>query len=162
LLIHLADRKTGPVSLSALSKALLWAAYLEAHARRNYSAVLRPDTVAARELAKHLQRGDLPERFKLREVYRKGWSGLSTKEDAEAATEIPCDLGWIQVAVDASTRSPGAPGRSTSPTFKTNPQILKHAPERTDKTDTTDSVSSVSGESGVSENSREPVKAVDI
>jgi hypothetical protein len=49
LLIHLADRRIGRVSLDALNKALLWAEYLEAHARRIYSAALRPDTAAARE-----------------------------------------------------------------------------------------------------------------
>jgi uncharacterized protein DUF3987 len=97
LLIHLADRRTGPVCLDALNKALLWATYLEAHARRIYSVVLRPDMAAARELAKHLQRGDLLERFSLREIYRKGWAGLASKEDAEAATEILCDFGWIRV-----------------------------------------------------------------
>jgi hypothetical protein len=70
LLIHLANRAIGPVSLDAVNTAFLWAMYLEAHARRVYSAVLRPDTAAARELAKHLQRGDLPARFTLRETYR--------------------------------------------------------------------------------------------
>jgi len=119
LLIHLANRKTGAVSLAALDKAFLWATYLEAHARRIYSAVLRPDTAAAREMAKHLQRRELPERFSLRETYRKGWAGLSCKEDAEAATEILCDLGWIRAVADAGRST----GRPASPTFETNPKI---------------------------------------
>ena len=151
LLIHLADRKTGPVSLDALNKALLWANYLEAHARRIYSAVLRPDTAAARELAKHLQRGDLQKRFKLREVYRKGWTGLSTKEDAEAATEILCDLGWIRLAADAPVRASGTPGRGASPMFDVNPKIPIHPSPPTDKTDTINSGGSVSDHQGVSE-----------
>ncbi len=149
LLIHLADRDTGSVSLDALNKALLWAEYLEAHARRIYSAVLRPDTAAARELAKHLQRGDISERFSLREIYRKGWAGLASKEDAQAATEILCDLGWIRVAIYAPGRAPGAPGRAASQTFETNPKIPRHPPEPADKTDKTDSVSSVSDHQGV-------------
>lgn len=119
LLIHLANRDTGPVSLAALDKALLWATYLEAHARRIYSAVLRPDTAAARELAKHLGRGELPQQFTLREVYRKGWAGLASKEDAEAATEILCDLGWIRAVVDTGRPT----GRPPSPVFETNPKI---------------------------------------
>jgi putative DNA primase/helicase len=119
LLIHLANRKTGAVSLAALDKAFLWETYLEAHARRIYSAVLRPDTAAAREMAKHLQRRELPERFSLRETYRKGWAGLSCKEDAEAATEILCDLGWIRAVADAGRST----GRPASPTFETNPKI---------------------------------------
>jgi hypothetical protein len=120
LLIHLAQRNRGTVSSDALNKALLWADYLEAHARRIYSAVLHSDTTAARELAKHLQRGDLPERFKLRDVYRKGWAGLSSKEDAEAATEILCDLNWIR-SVEVRQTS----GRPASATFEVNPKIPK-------------------------------------
>jgi len=119
LLIHLANRDVGPVSLDALKKAFLWARYLEAHARRIYSAVLRPDTAAARELAKHLERGDLPARFTLRESYRKGWAGLSDKEDAEAATEILLEMGWIRLIADNGRVC----GRPASPTFETNPKI---------------------------------------
>jgi putative DNA primase/helicase len=120
LLTHLANSDTGPVSRSALDKALFWAAYLEAQARRIYSAVLRPDTAAAREMAKHLRRGELGQQFTLREVYRKGWAGLSSKEDAEAATEILCDLGWIR-PVSESGRTAGRPA---SPSFETNPKTL--------------------------------------
>lgn len=140
LLSHLANRETGPVSASALNKALLWSNYLEAHARRIYSAVLRPDTAAARELVKHLQRGELPDRFTLREVYRKGWAGLGTKEDAEAATEILCDLGWIRPNAETGR----TPGRPASPTFEMNPKILD--PSRSELTELTkpDSVSFVS------------------
>jgi putative DNA primase/helicase len=120
LLIHLAERNTGPVSSAALHKALLWADYLEVHARRIYSAVLRPDTAAARELAKRVRRGDLSERFNLREVYRKGWAGLNDKEDAEAAVEILCDLNWIRPVKVRQTL-----GRPASPTFEVNPKIKK-------------------------------------
>jgi putative DNA primase/helicase len=119
LLIHLANRGTGPVSLAALEKSLLWAGYLEAHARRIYSAVLRPDATAARELAKHLRRGELIGKFTLRETYRKGWAGLGTKEDAEAATEILCDLGWIRPIAESGRTT----GRPASPLFEINPKI---------------------------------------
>jgi hypothetical protein len=127
--------------------------YLEAHARRIYSAVLRPDMAAARELAKHLRRGDLPERFRLREVYRKGWTGLSNKEDAEAAAEILCDLNWIRFAVDAQSRPPGTPGRAASQMFEVNPKILRHPLHPADTTDTINSDGSVSGVQGVYEKS---------
>jgi hypothetical protein len=158
LLIHLADRKTGRVSLDALNKALSWATYLEPHARRIYSAVLRPDAAAARELAKHLQRGDLRERFNLREVYHKGWAGLGTKDDAEAAAEILCDLGWIRPAVDARVRAPGTPGRAASPMFEVNPKILIPPSTPTSKTSTTDSGGSGGDHQGVSEKSEAPIE----
>jgi Protein of unknown function (DUF3987)/VirE N-terminal domain len=123
LLIHLANRDTGPVSLNALEKALLWVTYLEAHARRIYSAVLRPDTAAARELAKHLERRELQGRFTLREIYRKGWAGLGGKDEVEAATEILCDLGWILPVGEPGRTN----GRPASPTFEINPKIYQIA-----------------------------------
>jgi putative DNA primase/helicase len=129
LLIHLANRGNGPVTLAALNKAFLWGIYLEAHARRIYSAVLRPDATAARELAKHLQRGELPERFTLRETYRKGWAGISSKEDAEAATEILSDLGWIRQVAETGRTT----GRPPSPAFQTNPKIRRATPSELTK-----------------------------
>jgi len=144
LLIHLANRDTGPVSLVALEKAVLWAIYLEAHARRIYAAVLRPDTAAARELVKHLKRGELAERFTLRETYRKGWAGLASKEDAEAAAEILCDLGWIRAVVDVGRTT----GRPPSPAFEINPKLgIRPRNELTEPTKPT-SGSSVSGAAG--------------
>ena len=72
LLIHLADGGRGPVSLSALDKAVGWARYLFSHARRIYGAVPtaesereaelrdwiegRSGTVAPRELAHGMRR----------------------------------------------------------------------------------------------------------
>ena len=133
LILHLANRDTGPVTLAALEKALLWANYLESHARRIYSAVLRPDAAAARELAKHLQRGDLADKFTLREAYRKGWTGLASKEDAEAATEILCELGWIRPVHSASP----ATGRPACQSFEVHPKICEIPATGTDKTDRT-------------------------
>jgi hypothetical protein len=80
---------------------------------------LRPDTAAARELAKHLERKELAERFTLREIYRRGWAGIASKEDAEAATEILCDLGWIRTFPDKDRTA----GRPPSPVFESNPKI---------------------------------------
>jgi putative DNA primase/helicase len=42
LLIHLADRVSGPVTAAATRKALVWAQYLESHARRIYGIVTDP------------------------------------------------------------------------------------------------------------------------
>jgi putative DNA primase/helicase len=119
LILHLADRATGPVTLDALNKALAWAGYLQSHARRIYSAALQPDAAAARELAKHLERGDLGDRFTLRDVYRKGWTGLDDKEDTEAAVEILCEFGWLRPARSAAATA----GRPGSPEFEVNPKI---------------------------------------
>jgi len=121
LTVHLSERGTGCVTAGALDKALRWLVYLEAHARRVYSPALRADAASARELAKHIQRGNLGARFNLREVYRRGWTALSTKEDALAAVETLSDLGWIRAIPDLAT---GA-GRPQSPSYETNPENFK-------------------------------------
>lgn len=126
LILHLANRDNGPVTLAALQQALFWARYLESHARRIYAAVLRPDAVAARELAKHLTRGALGGKFTVREIYRKGWTGLASKEDAESATEILCELGWIR---PVQSNAPST-GRPASPSFEINPQIRSTQPSQ--------------------------------
>jgi hypothetical protein len=110
--------------LDALNRSLLWARDLEVHARRIYSAVTRSGKIAARQLAKHLLRRDLGERFTMRQVHQKDWSGLTEKEDVEEATDILCDLGWIWLDVEASRRVPGTPGRSPGPIYDVNPKIF--------------------------------------
>jgi hypothetical protein len=117
LIVHLAGRNTGPVTLSAIERALLAADYLESHARRIYSAAIRPDTAAARELAKHLHKGDLPAGFTARDIHRKGWTGLATKEEAEAAIAGLLESDWLRELPD----EPG-PGRKTK-RHAINPRI---------------------------------------
>lgn len=72
LILHLANRQTGAITSIALQKSLRWSTYLESHAQRIYASVRRPDEAAARELATHLESGDLDSPFSVREVYRKG------------------------------------------------------------------------------------------
>ncbi|MHC1762682.1 MAG: DUF3987 domain-containing protein [Verrucomicrobiia bacterium] len=119
LILHLAERGTGPVTQRALERAFVWARYLESHARRIYSTALQPEYGAARELARRLECGDLGPAFTVRELYRKHWTGLDSKEDADAATDILVELGWLRLL-----QSDGpAVGRPTSQTFLVNPKI---------------------------------------
>lgn len=150
LIIHLVNRGIGPVPLAALEKALLWAVYLESHARRLYSAVLRPDVASARELGRHIKLGDLTGKFTLRDTYRNGWVGLANKEDAEAATEMLSDLGWIrQIAGEPSPKG----GRPAGAIFAINPRIRNfNALQDPKKPSVGGFVSSVSSVSKVNEN----------
>lgn len=97
LIHHLAEGKTGPVGEFALEAALAWVAYLESHAIRLYGAVTGADTYPARALAERILQGDVEDGFKLRAgVYRKGWSGLASQEEAEAAVELLIELDWLR------------------------------------------------------------------
>jgi Protein of unknown function (DUF3987)/Bifunctional DNA primase/polymerase, N-terminal len=95
LLIHLADGGSGAVGIAPLRKAIAWGVYLESHARRIYAQVLCPDLAAARVLAKKIITGEITDGFALRDVYRNGWSGLSTQEDAKDAVAFLIDLDWL-------------------------------------------------------------------
>jgi hypothetical protein len=67
LLFHVidcADRGSGgPVSLAAVRLGMRWCAFLEAHARRIYGAVLCPQEPETYKLATRIERGDLRDGF---------------------------------------------------------------------------------------------------
>jgi putative DNA primase/helicase len=105
LLIHLADeRDGGPVTISALQKALKWGTYLESHARRIYGACLTSSLHSAKELAKKIGDGQLKSGFSLRDVYRPCWSGLADRDDAKSAVDVLVDHDWLAESL-ANSRS---------------------------------------------------------
>lgn len=96
LVCHLVDGRVGAVSEASLLRAATWVEYLEEHARRLYWSVTQSDADAARRLANRIGRGDLPDPFGSRDVWRKGWSGLTNLDAARAAIDILCDLDWLR------------------------------------------------------------------
>ncbi len=129
LLFHLADGGTGPVPLESLERSIAMGAYLETHARRLYSVAANPGLSAATRLLAKITSGALPREFTLREVYRKGWSGLGTKEDAEPAASLLEEYGWLR-AKRVSTA--GAP----KDVLVVNPRASDGPTAGTDRTDT--------------------------
>jgi uncharacterized protein DUF3987 len=85
-----------PVSEAAAKMAAAWCDYLEAHARRVYHGLIQHDVSTAHRLAKKIAAGKLPNPFTGREVYFKGWTGLSEAEVIEAGAAILDDLAWIK------------------------------------------------------------------
>jgi hypothetical protein len=95
LLIHLADNGKHPVGVDAIERACAWGEYLESHARRVYSQGLAPDDMAARALADRILGEDLSDAFTARDVYRCHWAGLSTREEAQKASDVLVESGWL-------------------------------------------------------------------
>jgi putative DNA primase/helicase len=85
--------------------------------------VISPECHAARELARHIQSGDLQQIFRTRDVYLKGWHGLDTPERARAALAILEDAGWLR---DVETRLFPRGGRP-SEMWRLNPKVKQHA-----------------------------------
>jgi hypothetical protein len=117
LLIHLADQGTNPVGLDATERACAWAEYLESHARRVYCPMLARDYIAARALAAHILKGDLPNPFALKDVYRPQWSDLTTRDDAQKAVDILIDLDWLREPEKEQT------GGRPRQRFEINPRV---------------------------------------
>jgi putative DNA primase/helicase len=120
LVIHLAEWRTEAVTLAALEKALHWAAYLETHAARVYASRGIVEAEAARSLLKKLRAGTagLGDEFTARQVRNKGWSGMSTPEEADAACELLADCAWL-LRRDAGRTAKG--GRPTT-SYRLNPR----------------------------------------
>jgi hypothetical protein len=103
LTIHVAEGGTGPVSESATQKAIAWSEYLETHAQRAYGCATNPEVEAANAILKHIRKGDLPHDFSGREVYRKRWAHLASREEAQAGLQILIDHDWLRENVKTNT-----------------------------------------------------------
>jgi putative DNA primase/helicase len=108
------------VSLVHARQAAAHCDYLESHAHRVYACITSPETRAARDLASHIQSGDLPDVFKTRDVYLKGWTGLGSPEQVRAALDILLDACWVRPA-EASVPTTG--GRPTE-AWLVNPKVF--------------------------------------
>ena len=96
LLFHLADNTSGAIGEAALLRALAWAEYLESHARRAYASVMQCEIAGARALLKRIKSNDVPNPFTYRDVYLKGWAGLTTPEATREAVRYLADLDCLR------------------------------------------------------------------
>jgi hypothetical protein len=107
-LIDAADRPSlAPITAEAAWRAAAWCDLLEAHARRIYQSAMDGDPDAAGRLAERIKQ-TLPNPFTYRDVYRKGWSGLTGTEDVRRAVGLLEDRGWVKV-VEVEPTERGGP-----------------------------------------------------
>lgn len=112
-----------------LARALEWCDYLRTHAERLYSAAVRPDTHAAKQLLSKIKGGNLkvggaiPKSFTPREVVQKTWAGLDSTDAVYKAADLLAEYGWLEKEVTAST-DPLRRGRHST-RYWINPRLLK-------------------------------------
>lgn len=107
LVLHLAERGTGPVTDAAMTTAINWCTLLEAHARRIYAPVTDDGISAAHLVLK--KRADLSDGFTLRDIYRSGWTGLTDRELVEGGLELLVEHGHLQSWVEGAAEHGGRP-----------------------------------------------------
>jgi putative DNA primase/helicase len=95
LIIHLTGDGKGPVTIDATLRALAWGEYLQTHAERLYASVTTPDVSIARKILSKIRSGKLPEIFKIRDVYRPKWAGLTDIDDIKSGIKILVDHDWL-------------------------------------------------------------------
>jgi hypothetical protein len=120
MLIHLLDGGKGDITPEATERAVRWAKYMRAHARRLYSLSELADEGAANRILEGIKAGALPDGFTAYELARKGWTGLSRPEDVEAGLAALVKAGWLRVMPPA----PAAGGRPTT-RYAAHPQARK-------------------------------------
>jgi hypothetical protein len=118
LVIHLADGHSGPVSHSAMVKALNWFGYLFAHAKRVYSVAINAPDFSTKELADKLVNGKLPSRFSSRDVYRHNWQHLKNVDQVNAALTRLIDARWLR---EDKVHTDGRP----TVLYTVNPRVTK-------------------------------------
>jgi len=120
-LLNLAHASSGSicqVPKECAEQAAAWCDYLESHARRIYGLVTNITAQVASQLGKRLTKGELPERFTVRDVYRKGWSLLGDEEVARNACDELVSLGWLREHV-----TPPAQGQKRKTEYFLNPKV---------------------------------------
>ncbi|MCK7581549.1 MAG: YfjI family protein [Chromatiales bacterium] len=120
LILHIADDPDArAVSETTLLKALAWLDYLTPHARRIYHAVEHPETGAASLLLARVRRGELPEKFTARDIYRKGWHGLADSDAVLRACDLLQEYDWL---IDVSPEWKGT-GRPPAKLYAVSPAV---------------------------------------
>lgn len=118
-LINIASGKSrGPISVECVERAAAWCEYLEHHARRIYTSSITAEYQAARNLIRKIQKGELHDRFDNRDIYRKHWSLLKTKEEVESACSLLVENGWLREGTVSE-------GRKTKGCYFINPAVKK-------------------------------------
>jgi len=136
LIFHLVDavanHNSGPVSIDALNRAIEYCDYLETHARRIYSIAVNIKQQRAIALSKKIRAGKLKNGFTARDIYRRKWHLLNSKEHVEIAVEELVEANWLRKQPIANPNG----GRPTE-IHHINPKILYSSENTTDKTDRT-------------------------
>ena len=95
LLIHLAEGNSGPVGVLSVMAALAWGEYLESHARRAYASIITPVVATAKAILRKLKQGEIENTFSARDIYRKGWTGLTEAELVRDGLTFLTDRDWL-------------------------------------------------------------------
>jgi hypothetical protein len=124
----------GRIKPDSALMAVKWCDYLKSHARRVYDGLGAKGAEGAAILSDRILKGLLTDGFSLRNIQRKGWSGLTDGKAIAAALERLQDADWIAAMPTPPIGKAG--GRPSDKAYAINPNVFQWSP-LTDKTDRT-------------------------
>jgi len=95
-----------PISMSAASKAASWCEFLEQHAKKVFAPELQKGVEAAHALNEKIRKGLVEDGMTVRDLYRKGWSRLSTADRVDEALLVLQECGRLRIETDGSIGRP--------------------------------------------------------
>ena len=96
----------GPVSLDAARRAAAWCEYLEAHAVKLYSKEISAHLIAAKALLEKINDGGIKDGTTVRDIYRKEWEGLDSKEIVMKGLEVLAEHHYIRTEEESTGGRP--------------------------------------------------------
>lgn len=125
LIFHLVEVAEGdgqlrPVTAPATLLAARWCDYLATHAGRLYGTAEAAHVEGARVLLSRLVAGEVASPFKVRDIYRRHWTRLSTPEVAQAAVRVLEQHAYLAATPLPTTERGGKPTRL----YHLNPSAL--------------------------------------
>jgi putative DNA primase/helicase len=121
LINHLADGGAGSVDEAAILRSITFSEYLETHAKRAYAAGTEAETATAKTIIAHIRKGDLPDGFTARDLWRNKWSGLDDLDQVKVSLDLLSDFDWL---APATIQTGGRPRT----TYSVNPLIFHGNP----------------------------------
>ncbi|HAT6935944.1 TPA: DUF3987 domain-containing protein [Legionella pneumophila] len=107
LLFEIIDGGREVVGVDATVRALKWAEYLLSHAKRLYSIAINSSLDAAKTILN--RKKQLPTTFSIRDIQRKGWSGLDSSDVVHEALTWLIDYGYCYIENIDYTDTNGRP-----------------------------------------------------
>jgi len=123
LLFELIDGGRTRVGKTATAKAILWADYLKSHATRLYSLSTSQAITGAKLILNRYDKLDKPDKlFFARDVQRKNWTGLTSKDAVTDALDCLVDHKYLSELPASTTSAGGRP----SVRYRWNPVVSKN------------------------------------
>ncbi|STX38814.1 YfjI family protein [Legionella feeleii] len=107
LLFEIIDGGRDAVGMTATTRALSWSDYLLSHAKRLYSIATNFSLDSAKLILDRKKK--LPNTFSVRDIQRKGWSGLDSVELVNESLAWLLDYGYLERETISSADTNGRP-----------------------------------------------------